>query len=1092
MQKQFIPKRKDRQPAPLSFAQQRLWFLDQLEPNSPRYNVSRALSLRGKLNLTVLQEALDAIVIRHETLRSNFRDVDGLPVLVIRPSVKTPMTFVDLSDQPIDCRENTLIATLNELVLRPYNLSTDAMLRASLVRLTQHDHVLLLVLPHITSDGWSMVILCRELMALYDSLLHGQPYPLPDLPIQYADYAVWQREWLQGEMLDRQISYWGRTLAQLSDLNLPTDRRRPAMPSCRNGAQSAKYPQHLTHRLNSLTRTERTTLFMTLLAAFNALLYRYTGQNDIAIGCPIANRQYVELEGLIGFFANTLVFRNSVSGNPTFRNLMTRVREVALGAYEHQDVPFEKLVEEVQPDRDLSRSPLLQVTFQLRNYPSQLVQLPEMTVEPFELHSGIAKFDLSLAMTNEVDGLKAEIEYNPDLFEPTTITRMLGHYERLLEGIVDNPEQRIDELPLLSEAEKHQLLVEWNQTKREYPSDKCIHELFEEQVGRSPEATAVVCGDNRLSYREFNERANQLAHHLRAIGVKPNTLVALCLNRSIELMVAVYGVLKAGGTYLPVDPGYPQERLEAMLQGVQASIVITQGEAGLSGSAHVHVVDLGSSRSEIEQQSIANPGQLSHPSDLIYVIFTSGSTGRPKGAAVYHQSFTNLVEWYTTSFEITAKDKALVISSPSFDLTQKNFFSPLILGGEVHLVAGEEFDPDAINRIIAEQKITLINCTPSAFYPLVEQAEQSGYQELRSLREVFLGGEAILLARLRHWLQSDACHGEIVNTYGPTECTDVCAFYRLDRQSMHTNSYVPLGRPIDNVGLVVVDEHSQLCAIGVIGELCIAGDGVGAGYVNDAALTREKFVANPFNELSGETVYKSGDLVRYLRDGNLEYLGRRDHQVKIRGHRIELGEIEAVLGQLQAVQQAVVLAREDQPGDRRLVAYVVTRREPSFDSAEARKFLKQKLPEYMIPSAFMLLDELPLTSSGKIDRGALPVPDQNWREWAQVYREPLTPTETTLAAIWREVLKLVQIGIHDNFFDLGGQSLLAVQIVSRIRSAFSIEFPLRTLFEIPTIAEIAVMIEQNQAKQTSDPELAQMLREVESMTEEEAQKIVAK
>jgi hypothetical protein len=459
MRKQFIPKRKDHQSAPLSFAQQRLWFLDQLEPNSPRYNVSRALTLRGELKPTVLQEALDTIVSRHETLRSNFREVDGLPILVIRPSIKSPMTFIDLSGQPTGIRGTTLIATLNEEVLRPYNLSTDTMLRACLVRVTEQDHILLLILPHITSDGWSMVILCQELMALYDSLLHGRPSPLPELPIQYADYAVWQREWLQGEVLGRQISYWTRTLAQISDLNLPTDRSRPALLSCRNGAQTAKYPRHLTNQLTDLARTERATLFITLLAAFNALLYRYTGQDDIAVGCPVANRRYLELERLIGFFANTLVFRNNLSGNPTFRALMARVRDIALGAYEHQDVPFEKLVDELQPDRALNRNPLFQVTFQLRNYPSQLVQPSELTVEWFELRSGIAKFDLSLAMTNEEDGLKAEIEYNPDLFEPATITRLLDHFQTVLAGIVANPDQAISELPLLTGAEKHQFPV---------------------------------------------------------------------------------------------------------------------------------------------------------------------------------------------------------------------------------------------------------------------------------------------------------------------------------------------------------------------------------------------------------------------------------------------------------------------------------------------------------------------------------------------------------------------------------------------------------------------------------------------------------
>ncbi|MGZ9260897.1 MAG: amino acid adenylation domain-containing protein [Candidatus Binatia bacterium] len=1045
--------------APLSFAQQRLWFLDRLEPDSAAYNVPAAFRLVGELDGHALEQSLNEIVRRHEVLRTVVATVNGDPVQKLLPPSPLALTCTDISDRPETDREQALPRLLSEEAAKPFDLSRGPLLRTKLLRLAPQDHVLFLNMHHVVSDGWSMGVLFREISDLYDAYCSGKTSPLPELPVQYADYTVWQREWLQGENLENQLSYWRKQLEGLMTLQLPTDCAHPAVRTYRGSSQALNFSARLSQAIKSLSQREGGTLFMTLLAAFQILLSRYSGQSDIVVGSPIAGRNRQETETLIGFFVNTLVLRADLSNHPTFRELLRQVRETTLEAHSHQDLPFEKLVEDLQPQRNLNQNPLFQVTFQLDDNSSQLLTLPAIDVEEMELDSGISRFDLSLSMIDNGKSFKGTLQYNTDIFNADTIDRMLGHYQRLLEGIVDNPEQRIDELALLTDAEKHQLLVEWNETKRDYPSEKCIHQLFEEQVERTPEAVAVVFEGQQLTYRELNDRANQLAHHLRNLGAKPNTLVALSLGRSIELVVAIYGVLKAGGAYLPVDPGYPQERLESMLQGVQASIMIMKGEAELSRSALVHVVDLVSSRFEIEKQSKANPSQLSQPSDLIYVIFTSGSTGRPKGAAVYHQSFTNLVEWYTTSFDITEKDKALVISSPSFDLTQKNIFGPLIRGGELHLVAGPEYDPGAINRIIAEQKITLINCTPSAFYPLVEQAELRGYEDLTSLREVFLGGESILLARSRHWLESEACHSEIVNTYGPTECTDVCAYYRLDRRSLDAYNFVPLGRPIDNVALVALDEHWQLCPIGVIGELCIAGEGVGAGYVNDAELTGQKFVANPFKELSGETLYKTGDLVRYLRDGNFEYLGRRDHQVKIRGHRIELGEIEALLGQHPAVQQAVVLAREDHPGDRRLVAYAAAAPGFSASASELRSYLQHKLPEYMVPSMFMFLESLPLTPNGKLDQKALPAPDPTRPELKEGFTAPRTATEEVLAGIWAEVLKLDKVGIRDSFFDLGGHSLLAVRLTNTIQKQFKTAIRVAHVFAAPTVEQFALLLQ---------------------------------
>ena len=1046
--------------APLSFAQQRLWFLHRLEPNSAVYNVPAAFRLIGELDACALEKSVYEIVRRHEVLRTVVTTVNDDPVQKVLPASPLALTCTDIGDRPEKDREQVLESLLSEEAEQPFDLSRGPLLRIKLLRLSSQEHIFLLNMHHIVSDGWSIGVLLAEMSELYGAYSSGEASPLPELPIQYADYAVWQREWMQGENLENQLSYWRKQLDGLVTLQLPTDRTHPAVRTYRGFSRGLNLSARLSQAIKTLSQREGGTLFMTLLAVFQILLSRYSGQSDIAVGSPIAGRNRQETEGLIGFFVNTLVLRTDLSKNPTFRELLRQVRETTLGAYGHQDLPFERLVEDLQPQRNLNHNPLFQVTFQLDDSSSQLLTLPTINAEEMELEVGISQFDISLFMIDNGQDIKGRLQYNTDIFNADTIERMLGHYQSLLEAIVADPERRIEELALLTGAEKHQLLVQWNETKRDYPTDKCIHQLFEEQVERTPDAVAVVFEGQQLSYRELNEQANHLACHLRDLGAKSNTLIALSLGRSIELVVAIYAVLKSGAAYVPVDPGYPQERLEAMLKGVQASIVITRGEAaGLSGLAQILVVDLMSRHFAIDQQSKANPSQLSQPSDLIYAIFTSGSTGRPKGAGVYHKSFTNLVQWYTTSFEITEKDKALVISSPSFDLTQKNIFGPLIRGGELHLVGGAEYDPGAINRIIAEQQITLINCTPSAFYPLVEQAEQTGYKELKSLREVFLGGEAILLERLRYWLQSEACHSEIVNTYGPTECTDVCAFYRLDRHSMDAYAFIPLGRPIDNVGLVTVDEHSNLCPIGVIGELCIAGDGVGAGYVNDAELTREKFVANPFKELSGEIIYKTGDLVRYLRDGTLEYVGRRDHQVKIRGHRIELGEIEAVLGQHQAIQQAVVLAREDNPENRRLVAYVVASPGMSASASDLRIYLQHKLLKYMVPSTFMFLESLPLTPNGKLDRKALPVPDPIRPELNEPFTAPRTATEEVLAGIWAEVLKVDKIGVRDNFFHLGGHSLLAVRLANTIQKQFKTAIRVANVFEAPTIEQYALLLQ---------------------------------
>ncbi len=937
MQKQFIPRRKDRRSAPLSFAQQRLWFLDQLEPNSPRYNVSRALRLRGDLDLAALQKSLAAIVSRHEALRSNFREVDGIPVQVIGHPVKIPTIFLDLSDQPVSEGETGLVGFLNEQVRCPYDLSSDLMLRASLVRLSPHDHVLLLVLPHITADGWSMIVLCRELIALYDSLAHGKPCPLPDLLIQYADFAAWQREWLQGEVLENQLSYWTRTIGGVPRLELPTDYSRPALPGVRNGVQTSKYPKALADQLNGLARSERTTLFMILLAAFKTLLCRYTGQDDIAVGCPIANRRYVELEGLIGFFANTLVFRSSLSANPTFRELLARVREVALGAYEHQDLPFEKLVEELQPDRDLSRSPLFQVTFQLRNYPNELVRLSDLTIEPLELKTGIAKFDLSLAMTNEVDGLKAELEYNPDLFESATIARMFGHFQVLLEGIIANPDQRISDLPLLTEEETHQLLVGWNDTRADYPRDKCIHQLFETQVEKTPDAVAVVFEDQQLTYRELNNRANQLAHYLHKLGVGPEVLVGICVERSIEMIVGLLGILKAGGAYVPLDPSYPNERLAFMLEDTQAKALLTQKRlaAELDRRSKIEdndprtsildpqgkVICVDGDWDEVSKERQDNPHGNAAADNVVYVIYTSGSTGRPKGVAVEHRQLINYLVSIVERLDLTSQRSFATVSTLAADLGNTVIFPSLCTGATLHVISRDRIaDAEAMADYFNRHAIDCLKIVPSHLAALQSLSHP---ERVLPRQLLILGGEASDVDWVKR-LATLAPNCRIVNHYGPTETTVGVITYAVEKDSFPGRlPHLPLGWPIANTQVYILDQNLKPIPIGVAGEICVGGLGLARGYLNRPELTAERFIPNPFSAKRGARLYKTGDRARYLADGNIEFIGRIDNQIKLRGYRIEPGEIEVALKQHPEVRDAVVLDRPGTNGEKQLAAYVI-------------------------------------------------------------------------------------------------------------------------------------------------------------------------
>jgi amino acid adenylation domain-containing protein len=824
---------------------------------------------------------------------------------------------------------------------------------------------------------------------------------------------------------------------------------------------------------------------MTLLAAFQVLLHRYTGQDDIAVGSPIAGRTRTETEGLIGFFVNTLVLRTKLSGDPTFKELLSRVRITALQAYEHQDLPFEKLVEELNPERSQSQTPLFQVSLAVQNVPQSNLDIPELKVTPVEINSSTAKFDLAAAFIEHEREMTVRIEYRRELFEAATIERMFGHFERLLEGIVANPEQRISKLPLLNDAEKHQLLVKWNDTRAEYPKDQSIHELFEEQVERTPEAVAVVYEDQQMTYRELNQKANQLAHYLGERGVRAEALIAVFMERSLEMVIAILGVLKAGGAYVPIDPDTPTDRLKFMLQDTQTPLILTQERFSSYLEEFVDQrICLDSAWEELSRESQENPKSQVDGETAAYTIYTSGSTGTPKGVINVHGGLRNRLQWMQESYQLTAADRVLQKTPFTFDVSVWEFFWPLISGATLVIARpGGHRDSAYLLQVIQSKRITTMHFVPSMLGVFLQEA---GVENCPSLKRVFCSGEA--LSYELQQLFFERIGAPLHNLYGPTEASiDVTAWKcRGDRD----RTVVPIGRPIANTQVYILDQYLAPVPIGVVGEIHIGGLGLARGYLNQPELMAEKFIYRSFEGEPARRLYKTGDLARYLADGNIEFLGRIDNQVKLRGYRIELGEIEAVLVQHPMVQSSVVVVREDEPGDKRLVGYVVARLKETFDAAEVRQYLKHKLPEYLIPAALVLLDELPLTPSGKVDRRALPAPDQNGLQLANVYQPPRTPTEETLVTIWGKVLKLDKVGIYDNFFDVGGHSLLGTQVMSRIRSAFSIDLPLRHMFESPTVAEMADVITQSQWKQASEAELAQLLGEVEATTEEDAQKML--
>ncbi|MCP4662121.1 MAG: amino acid adenylation domain-containing protein, partial [bacterium] len=1049
---EVIPRRPADAPALLSYSQEQLWFLDQLTPGLPVYNMPFPMRLSGRLDAAALAATFTEILRRHEVLRATFRSVDGKPLMVINPPAVWVLPMVDLAALEAADREEELQRLVNADAIRAFDLVRGPLARFTLLRLADEDHLLEFNVHHIVFDGWSLGVLVRELSALYQAFGAGRASGLEELPIQYGDFVTWQRQRLQG-VLASQLDYWKQQLAGApSVLALPTDRPRPTELSVRGGWWPVELSGDLAEPLAALSRRREATLFMTLLAAFKALLYRHSGQSDLVIGSPIAGRTRKELEGLIGFFVTTVALRTDLAGNPSFHELLSRVRQVAMDAYAHQDVPFEQLVRELAPERAPGSNPLFQVMFVLEHAPAGSAEMSELSLEPQATEGRTARFDLMLVVDEA--GFVGMLEYRTDLFDGSTMERLGTHFRCLLQGIVEDPERRLDELPLLSAAETHQLLVAWNDTGAPEPGAAGIHEFFAAQAAHTPEAVAVALGEEQWSYRELARRANRLAHHLRGLGVGPDVMVGVALERSPEAVAALVGVLRAGGVFVPLDRSYPAQRLAFMLEDAGVEVLITRREWLAELPPHeAHTVLLDADREAIAGASADSPASAVAAENLSYLIYTSGSTGRPKGVALVHRTLTNLIAWQLPRSGPAAR--TLQFAALSFDVSLQEIFATLCSGGTLVLLRDDQRrDPQRLAALLAAQGIERLFLPFVALQQLAEVAAESPPPRLR---EVITAGEQLQITRqvdrfFTHLNQAGRGGCTLENQYGPSESHVVTAF-PLAGPSTGWPALPSIGRPVANFRVYVLDPHRRPVTLGAPGELFLAGGGLARGYHDRPELTAEKFPPDPYGP-AGERMYATGDLGRFTAGGEIEFLGRIDHQVKIRGFRIEQGEIEAVLSRAESVRECAVAVRGEGLGGRRLVAYVVA--QPGAAAAELRKFLQATLPDYMVPSAFLFLDTLPLLPSGKVDRKALPAPEGGGPE--EGFVPPGSPNEELLAGIWAAILGLERVSVNGNFFELGGHSLLATQVVSRMREVFGVEMPVQKLFEAPTVAALAAVI----------------------------------
>jgi amino acid adenylation domain-containing protein len=1049
--------------APLSFSQERIWFLEQLIPGSTA-NIMYAVRLGGKLDVAALSKCVNEIVRRHETLRTAFTAIEDQPAQLIAPPKPVTLPLIDLRPLTPTVRETEARKLANAEEKRRFDLLKGPLFRIRLLWLDGKEHFLVLSFHHSIFDGWSSDVFLHELVALYEAFSAGRESPLPELPIQYADFVHWQRERMQGEVLERHLAYWREQLGSASaPLELPTDRPRSGSQSSQGGRQELSFPKPLSEALQALSQREGVTLFMTLLAGLQVLLYRYTRQENISVGTYIANRNFGEIEGLIGLFTNTLVLRTDLGGNPAFHELLGRVREVTLGAYAHQDIPFDKLLAELRPERELGHTPFFRVMLVLLDAPAFTIKLSTLIIQPvstMEEETATIDTDLVFLLWDTEEGVAGTVGYDAGLFDVATIHRMWDNLQCLLTEAIANPDERIAALPLINPQETHRLTVELNQTRADYPAESTIHELFAAQVERSPDAVAVSFAGRMLTCTALNVRANRVAHYLRARGVGPDAHIGLCARRSLDTIVGLLGILKAGGTYVPLDPAYPRQRLAFMLQDAQVKFLLTQAELAPNlPQVGVPILCLDRDWDAIAQDSVGNPENVTTPDNLAYVIYTSGSTGQPKGVMVSQRALVHYVTAAIGHFAVTSEDRILQFASISFDTAAEEIY-PCLLSGAT-LVLRTETMLDSVETFLqacVAEGITVLNFPTAYWHTIGAELKESRPPFPSSLRLVIIGGEAALPERLETWQARAPAHVCVANTYGPTETTIVATRCDLTGENApESAAKAPIGKPIANTQVYVLDPYLRPTPAGVPGELYIGGNGLARGYLGRPELTAATFVPAPFGGVAGARLYKTGDLVRYLPDDNLAFWGRVDHQVKVRGFRVELGEIESALSQHPAVREAVVLTGEDILGNRRLVAYIVP---DGTQTDNLSEFLRERLPEYMIPSLFVSLDALPLTPSGKVDRFALPALDETRQEHVEKFVPPETSLEEKLVEIWREVLQVKRIGVLDNFFDLGGNSLLATQVVYRINKAFKIDLPVRSLLEEPDVASLALLIEE--------------------------------
>lgn len=1040
---------------PLSYAQQRLWLLERLTPNSALYTIPVTLRLTSRLDISALERSLNEIIRRHEALRTTFSIQDNQPIQVVAPELAVDLPVIDLQHHSPEQRE----AAARELVMiearRPFDVETGPLFRSTLLCLAPDNHLLLVSFHHLVADGWSLGVFFRELAAIYPAFVKGLLSPLPDLPIQYPDYAVWQKQWLEGNVIQEQLTYWRQKLNGLPALVLPTDRPRSVLPQQRGARQAMTIPVTLSSWLSASSQREGASLFMTLLSAFQILLQRYSGQVDFAIGTPIANRTHVETEGLIGLFVNTLVLRADLKDDPPFCDLLQRVRETTLEAYAHQDVPFERLVEDIRPPRDPGRNPLIQILFSLQNTPTLVNQPSDSIRLGWETERGTANFDLTVDLWETSQGLESRWEYQTDLFDDTYILRMMGHFQNLLHSIAICWDERISRLSLLSDEERREFIFTRNARVLAVPPIT-VHESFALQAARTPDALAVESDHENLTYRELDQRANQIAHYLQNNGVAPGQIVGVHLQRSPRLIAALLGVLKAGAAYLPLDLEESvaaittSERSLFMLENAAVTHVLTESKQ--IGFDALNCIALDVHWPAIMREDTNVPVCRSDRNDLAYVIYTSGSTGKPKGVRIPHRALVNHCYAVADRYALQATDRILQFTAISFDVAAEEIFPTLLSGGTVICPRLQgALSLAELQQCILQHQVSVLNLPASYWHEWVNELVTSHEPLPKSLRLVIAGSERVSPEQLRRWQNVVGANVRWLNAYGVTEATITATVYEPAGGDVIGVS-VPIGRPLANIRVYVLDQHLQPVPTGVCGELYIGGECLAQGYLGPSDSYAGQFIANPFEP--GARLFRTGDLVRYRVDGNLEFVGRMDTQIKLRGYRIELAEIEAALMQHASVHEVVVMPREQWGGDKQLVAYVTT----SADGGQLRKFLQARLPKYMIPAVFVSLDRLPRTIHGKIDHKALPVPPRTMQIEEQMVK-PRNLVEVQLAELWAEVLGLPQVGVTDNFFDLGGHSLLATQVLSRLRTVLGIEIPLRTFFETPTIEGLATAAE---------------------------------